>query len=401
MASQKGEKSVTTLPSNRSIIIADSRFRTNNSNDTPYHFLCKLGGTGIYAKDIYYQKLFWNQPIFSHTANSCELRFQFCQDVNPTVYVVYATPFVMYNTYDGNPPGTSLLAPQPGSYAYNMELALNGDIRTVTQNTTLINGDGILRDVLGNIVTLRFRYSPSRGFCIYPVQNIPLYPLGYTISLLPCDYIKNAHYVHGFGVYDPILHPTDYIPLNMRTTAYWSDCTPNLLPFRYIVIQSSELNKDRRMISFHNGNFANFINELAMFSLNPVRTGVFHEAATGDDTTVVSLRHEYTPQSFHISITDEYGGNIYCSDPIGNMFRNSSLFASPTTLQSYLIGPLAGRGDALFMNNLVFGYRASFAGIPGYLPPASEESSYQFGNPLAIALCEEVIHEIASINEYN
>lgn len=348
-----GEKAVTTLPANRSLILADSRYRVDNPADEPYNFTCNLGGTGIYAKEIYYLKLYWNQPIFAHNNTSSELRFQMFGDT-ATTYIVYATPFLMYTAYDGNPEGTSLLTPQLYSYASNMELGLNGDIRTYPNNTTLINGDGIMRDPLNNIVNMRFRYSPSRGFCIYPEQNFALYPAGYSIKLLPCNYIANAHFVHGFGIFDPAVDDRDYTPYNFFTAAYWSDTTPNLLPMRYIVIQSPELNKDRRMISFHNGNFANFVNELSIFALNPARTGVFHELATGDDATVVSLRDDYTPQRFRISILDEYGDQITCDDPIRNMLNREGIPLD--LLSSFLFGPLSNRGKPLITDILTFGF---------------------------------------------
>jgi len=353
-----GEKAITTLPANRSLIIADSRFRVDNPADEPYNFTCNLGGTGIYAKEIYYLKLIWNQPIFAHNNLSSELRFQMFGNTSIT-YIVYATPFLMYTAYDGNPDGTSLLPPQLYSYASNMELALNGDIRTYPLNTTLINGDGIMRDPFGAVVNMRFRYSPVKGFCIYPEQNFAAYPDGYSIKLLPCNYIANAHYVHGFGVFDPAIDPRDYTPYNFFTAAYWSDATPNLLPMRYIVIQSPELNKDRRMISFHNGNFANFINELSIFSLNPARTGVFHEVSTGDDATVVSLRDDYTPQRFRISILDEFGKQIQCDDPVRNMLNSEGIPLD--IMNSFLFGPLTNRGSPTITNYLTFG----FVGISG------------------------------------
>lgn len=347
-----GERAITTLPANRSLIVADSRYRVNNPKDEPYDFTCNLGGTGIYAKELYYLKLHWNQPIFAHNNTSNELRFQMNGDESIT-YIVYATPFLMYTQYDGNKPGTSLLPPKTYSYANDMELALNGDVRTSTDNYDLYNGDGLIRDPNGVIINMRFRYAPSRGFCIYPEQNFVAYPNGYSIRLLPCNYIANAHFVHGFGIFDPAVDPVDYTPYSFFTAAYWSDTTPNLLPMRYIVIQSPELNKDRRMISFHNGNFANFVNELTIFSLNPARTGVTHEVATGDDATVISLRDDYTPQRFRISILDEYGDQIVCDDPIRNLLASGVPISD---LDSFVFGPLTNRGNHNFTNYLLFGF---------------------------------------------
>lgn len=351
-----GEQSVTTLPSNRSIIIADSAARKDNQIDTPYNFNCDLSGTAIYAKEIYYQKLFWNQPIFSHNNASCELLFQLNGDTG-TTYVVYALPFVMYQLYDGNAAGTSLLTPQVYSYADMMEKGLNSDVRVMPLNTTLVNGTGIITDPTDPLhpITLRYRYSPTRGFCIYPEQDSPTPGYYYSIRLLPCSYVNNGHYVHGFGYYDASGDTIEYVPHGFFSVAVWSDCTPNLLPTRYIVTQSQELNKDRRLISFHNGNFANFINELGIFSINPARTGVFHEVGVGDDATVISLRDDYTPQTFRIQILDEYGNVFLHGDPLSALLQSSGI--DPYVTSSYMSGPLQGRGNSTFINYMVFGYK--------------------------------------------
>jgi len=354
-----GERSVTTLPANRSIILADSRFRPVGPNDTPYNFNCDLSGTAVYAKEVFYQKLFWNQPLFAHNNGSCELRFKFTQNAFPLItYVVYVTPFVMFTQYDGNAPGTSFLTPQLYSYANNIEMALNGDVRTIPFNTTLVNRDGLIRDRLHNIVQMRFRYTPSRGFAMYALPNGANH---YGIHILPCSFIANAHFVHGMGIYDPSIDPTVYQPHSIPLTTVFSDCAPNLLPTRYVVVQSQELNKDRRLISFHNGNFSSFVNELAIFAVNPIRTSVFHEVGVGDDATVISLRDDYTPQSFRIQILDEHGQVIRADDPLGTLLQTSGI--GPATLESYIIGALAGRGNPDFMNYLVFGYQRIYNGV--------------------------------------
>lgn len=354
-----GEQSTTTLPANRSIIVADSRYRKDNVLDTPYNFNCDLGGTGIYAKEIYYQKLFWNQPIFSHNNENCELLFQMNGDTSVT-YVVYATPYMMFHKYDGNEAGQSLLTPTAWSYAAMMEIGLNRDVRIMPLNTTLANGDGSIRDPTDPLhsIILRFRYSPTKGFCVYPLQDSPTDGYYYSIRFLSCSYINKAHYVHGFGFYDTNNpNPFEYTPHEFFSTAIWSDCSPNLLPFRYIVVQSQELNKDRRLISFHNGNSANFVNELGIFSINPVRTGVFHEVGVGDDATVISLRDDYTPQTFRIQILDENGGYIYASDCISALMQSPGV--DPSFTYPYISSGDAfyGRGSPMFINYLVFGYQ--------------------------------------------
>ena len=359
-----GEQAVTTLPANRSIILADSRFRPTGPNETSYNFNCDLSGTAIYAKEIFYQKLFWNQPLFAHNNGSCELRFsmQGYQMDSSLVFIVYVTPFVMFTQYDGNAPGTSFLTPQLYSYASNLELGLNNDVRTFPLNTTLYGGTGQMQDTFGNVINMNFRYTPSRGFAMFASPTVVNRQTRYYgIQIRPCSFIENGHFVHGMGIFDPSIDPTIYSPHSFAMSTVFSDCAPNLLPMRYIVIQSSELNKDRRMISFHNGNFSSFVNELAIFTVNPIRTGVFHEVGVGDDATVISLRDDYTPQSFRIQILDERGNVLGASDPLGTLLQSSGI--DPLVLQSYITGTLAGRGNSDFINFLVFGYQRIFNGV--------------------------------------
>lgn len=378
MADNAGEEGTVVVPSNRSIILADSRFRKEDVFETPYNFRCDLSGTGIYAKELYYQKLYWNQPLFSHNNTNNEIRFQikFSMSLQPVqTYVVYVTPFVIFKEYDGNDPLVDgvMAVPKPFSYAANLEYAFNNDVRFLSSNQTLANGTGQVWDAFGAPITIRVRYSAAKGFAIYIPYPANVYSQSIGIRILPCNWISKGHFVHGFGIYDPAQSTNEMSPHTFFAGCIWSDTAPNLLPSRYIVIQSPELNKDRRLISFHNGNFANFINELGIFSINPENSGAYHEISVGDDATVISLRDEYTPQSFRISILNERGEEYRCSDPLGTLLQSSGI-PDPLVLQSYLEPyPSAGRGNSTFMDYLVFGYHVFQNGIakgPVYWDPS-------------------------------
>lgn len=367
MAAPVDNESVVVLPSNRSLILADSRFRlADTETEQPYDFICELSGTGIYARELYYTRLFWNQALFSHNNSNCELRFQLAND-GTTTYVVYATPFLMFTDYDGNPPGTSLLTPQLYSYAANMERGLNTDVRLLPTNQVLINGTGNI-SIGGNAVTMFFRYNPARGFYMYAQYTATTLPI--PLRLLPCNYVSGAHFVHGFGVWDPASGGPGsgavYIPRPGWRTVYISDCSPNLLPIRYVSIVSEELNKDRRLISFSNSANSKFLNELAIVSLNPVLTGVFHEDTMGNDATVISLREGYTPQRFRITILKEDGDRIIPSDPISSLLQSQAV---PGVVRNSFLssGSDPNRGDHFFMNYLLFGaawYNTIFPSTP-------------------------------------
>lgn len=372
--STRNAPSINILPAQRSLVLADSKYRSRNfiidengdrvqletEDESPYNFQANFS-SAIVGKEIIYQKLYWNQPIYSHNNASVELRFQINGD-DTTTYVVYATPFLMFTQYDGNPPGIPWGIPQQYSYASMMELGFNGDVRLLNSNLQLTippppaTDYGWLYDANGFKMTVNFRYSPSQGFSISFGPSInPAIPV-YTIRLLPCSYVANAHFVHGFGIFDGTISTTTFVPRNQWTVAYFSDDTPNLLPFRFITIRSVELSKDRRMISFQSANANRIGNELAIMALSPVYTGTYHVENVGDDSTVISKRDDYQPTTVRILITDENGISLQCDSPISNLLQTPDI-VSDTTKNSFIFGPRAGRGDEDFTNAIVFGVR--------------------------------------------
>ena len=369
--SVRNTPSISVLPAQRSLVLCDSKYRPRSKvvdafgnqtqieteDETPYDFQVDLSAA-LVGKEVVYQKLYWNQAIYSHTNISAELRFQINGDDTKT-YVVYAVPFLMFTEFDGNPPGIPFGVPQTFSYAKMMELGFNGDVRLLQSNLQLINTDktnvGSLYDADGFLMTVYFRYSPAQGFSISFAPSInPNLPV-YTIRLLPCDYIANAHFVHGFGIYDASISPNQFVPRNQWTMAYFSDDTPNLLPFRYIVVRSDELVKDRRMISFQNSTSNRFNNELAVISLNHGFTGTYHTENIGDDATVISKRDDYQPRTIRIRITDEDGNILIADSPVSNLLQTPDI-VDDYTKNSFVSGAFMGRGNTNFVNDLVFGF---------------------------------------------
>jgi hypothetical protein len=283
----------------------------------------------------------------------------------------------MFNQYDGNPEGTSFLPPQIYSYASNIEMALNTDVRDLTSNLIPINAlSGQLKDADGFTMTAKFRYSPTKGFVMSFEPSInPDIPV-YLFRLLPCSYIANAHYVHGFGIVNKD-SPAEFTPRDLWTVAYFSDDTPTLLPFRYITITSPELNKDRRLISFQNSNSTKFVNELAIFPVSPQSTGTYHTNVAGEDSTVISKRDDYNPQSFRITISDEFGNTLQCDDPIGNLLSDNDVY--PIARNSFLFGSQVNRGNSYFTNLITFGLGPSNYSIPSFVEFSLNSSNVPSG----------------------
>lgn len=375
--STRNSPSVNVLPAQRSLVIADSKYRKRNkstnadgaiiqdetNDESPYNFQAYFS-SALVGKEIIYQKLYWNQPIYAHTNASNELRFQINGDDSVT-YVVYAVPFIMYNEYDGNPPGIPWPVPKVFSYASMMELGFNGDVRLLDSNLELTvppppaTQAGYLYDSFGFQMTVYFRYSPAQGFSISFAPSVnPSIPV-YTIRLLPCSYIANAHFVHGFGIFDGTVDIPVFVPRKNWTVAYFSDDTPNLLPFRYVTIRSEELTKDRRMISFQNANSNRFNNELAIIALSHVYTGTYNVQNVGDDATVISKRDDYQPSVARLVISDETGAPIICDSPISNLLQTPDI-VNDAVKSSFLFGAQAGRGNVIFVNDIVFGVHSNF-----------------------------------------
>jgi len=77
--------------------------------------------------------------LYSHNSSNCELLFQLNGDETIT-YVAYASPFQVYTNLSKENGSLDVLGtPLPASYAANMEMALNGDLRIMPYNTTLAN----------------------------------------------------------------------------------------------------------------------------------------------------------------------------------------------------------------------------------------------------------------------
>lgn len=409
--STKNYPSVNILPAQRAIVLADSKYRRRNKEkdsegniiqvesetESPYNFQANFS-SALVGRQIIYQKLYWNQPIYSHNNDSCELRFQINGDDSVT-YVIYAVPFVMYNQYDGNPPGIPWPPPQPFSYASMMELGFNGDVRLLNSNMQLTippppaTDYGWLYDANGFQMTVYFRYSPAQGFSISFAPSInPAIPV-YSIRLLPCSYIAKAHFVHGFGIFDETSGLTDFVPRNQWTVAYFADDTPNLLPFRYITIRSAELTKDRRMISFQNANANRFGNEISIIALSPVYTGTYHTENVGDDATVISKRDDYQPSTVRIIIADETGAPIKCDSPISNLMQTPDI-VNDFTKNSFVSGSKAGRGNVDFVNAIVFGVQEGDV-VPIYTPTPVETIQSSVASPLGTIGYTSPLYNIA------
>ena len=382
----QNESTVVGLPPNQSLVVADSRQRSANENETPYSFKC-ICNSGIVAKEVIYSRLVWNQPLFTHNNTNNELIFQLDNDTTRT-YVAYAPPFITFLEFDGNNNSSVGLTPQIGSYAYAMERMLNTQVRQLPLNTILTNNSDPLKRgkcliyPSNGIVTIYFRYSSSQGFfiyCQYINSGDPTLSRNVPIRILPCNYLNRGNSIHGFGILDKLTQ--SWQPRSSFVPCYYSDSIPTLLSFDAIAVTSHQLTKDRRLNSFHSieqptnmlisGDIADdgstsatlyqgsaeYDSELAIFPVSVYDSCVRHEEVTGLDGTVVSLRWGYQPQEFDISILKgQTNEPLRAGDPIRILVQDGSITNDDLSSLIPYIGNLdAFIGNANIQNALLFG----------------------------------------------
>lgn len=403
-----GERGVHVLPSNQSILLADSRTRDDpNSSVTNFKMSCDR----VRMKEFYYNSLFWKQSLYTHNLTNCQVRyrFQFNDGVNPVttspIYICFAQPFVTYTSFDGNAAGSVYATPNPNafSYAQQMEYAFNHDYRLESQNLNPMSAyymDWVSGPADG--ITVFFRYNSSKGFALWAVDANQIYPAGsVTIQILQCDWIQNGHQIHGFGYpypqYQPInasenqslnIQPPVYGPNPSFLGVYYAESQPTLLPFRYIVILSPELTKDRRIPSFHSGNLNRFSNEIALFSLDLANMGIWHQEAANEDSTVVSIRDNYAPQSMTFEISSENGDTLIPSTFFSTLMNDPNLLYA-NKIQFLTLGRFAPQ----LMNAAVYNQNVLTAAYQG----AIQVQLNQYGNGASHCLPDDVIHELTVV----
>jgi hypothetical protein len=198
-------RAVTAFPAEDSTVIFDSRYR-QNASDRPADFSAHIAA-GIRGKLIEYNAINWSQSIYTHNQENCELIFETSVPIDvatgPTTgpFVAYAKPYWIAKTFDGNPANSYYQPPQFGSYAYDIEYALNNDLRLYDANTIVVTPT-----FAGGALSFYFRYSPAKGFVLYLERTDGSVQL--STRILPCSWLDGAHNVHGFGRYNPATNTT-------------------------------------------------------------------------------------------------------------------------------------------------------------------------------------------------
>ena len=455
------------LPANQSGLLIDSKGR--QPNESPYHFQATLS-TAVSCDAITYTALNWTQSIYSHTGESAAFMFDLLQTENPldgtptnhwypgysnggdylnTHYVCYHKPYQFYSEFDGNEDATSggpYKEPQPGSYAYDVETALNTDVRVTNNNLIPINNTTL--ETLFPDLEFTFRYSKSQGFrLVATYTNFLENTVTCAVRIWPCPSLQIGHRVHGFGVlsnWNPIdinngqiknaIQVSDIVSRN-NTVKYWlpswlstisntynvqmlinqggidlsspqmgyslvnnSDATPTLVPIEYIQVYCPELTFNRKLQSFRNNSAVgeNGNNEAAVFPVGLGSATIYKTLVAVTDANVWSIREGYAPQQLTMVVADEDGDDLTASNCWNNYFTQGFWNYSGSVYPHDLFTPFAYESDhyrsSLAMNYLIFAVdNITSTGI--FYPTSA------WGDFKAVALENtEVVHLFTTIN---
>ncbi len=411
-----GEVGVHVLPSNQSTIFGDSKFRQNPAS-TVTNFTMKCDR--VRMKEFYYSTLYWKQSLYTHNCSNCEViyQFQYGDGNESPIYVCYAMPFVTYTSYDGNPAGSVFAEPNPDkvSYARQMEFAFNQDCRLYATNSLVPTSvSTFYQDTWAGCpaggLNVFFRYNSSKGFAFWAAPKItpPVGSPSVYCKILQCDWVKNGHTVHGFGYPYPIYQPANYVANNVEDQlppvygpdihflpVYYAESLPTLLPLRYIAILSPELTKDRRIPSFHSGNVNSFNNEIAIFGVELKNSGVWHTDIVNEDSTVVSIRENYSPQQITFIMVNDDGKNLQVGQNLSNCINEG--LVDPNLIITMLSGIFGGnRAHPYIMNRLIFNTPViSLSGNPTTYTPIATQNI--FGPYDADIQPDDICHELVAI----
>jgi hypothetical protein len=413
--SNVGRPAQAVIPANNTNITIDSSQRTSNSQDeSPSNFTCRFSAP-LDAELLYYNHLHWNQPLFAHNNTNNELRFQLWSgdeaDDPSEIMVVYAMPFVSYKSFDGRSNGTAFQAPVGFSYGLQMEYALNNDVRSLSDNVSLLNGNGfpVWKNDITAVATLYFRYSSATGYALWATKEN-----GDSVSLrvLNCSWITGAHYVHGFGRIDPNTNNSVFAPNTEWGACYYAESIPTLLPYRFIVVASDVLTQQRKTQSISNATSAGqFKNEIAILPLNCKKSNIYHVVPAGNDTTTFSLRKGNQPYECRVSILSETGKTLVSDDPLTFFINRFDIYADSNGVisngEKVDMFIHAGRPSAAsgIINFLLFGSYKNKWGIYWagstqiYIDPHKTSMDYELGMLNADMKPEDVIHSLTGTNK--
>lgn len=286
-------------------IVVDSAFRTN-PRDSPGNFAAKLPGAIRDAKRGHHQSLSWAQGMYGHTPENMTIRIRFSTYVppgpDPWLYC-FLTPYYMYTSPDGTDEKVPFAAPVNGSYAADLEAALNYPMYFVAP--------GVM-DVAPGSPAMSVVYSKSTGFIIQCLD-----PDFFEIEQ-GSSWLQLAHDTHGFG---ERISSRGFLKYESPTASGPTDTirsatTPNLIPSRFVGIACPEMAQRRQLSSFSNVESEAFgSSEVNVFPITYKDNGAWKTKATPGDPTVINMNPTDGVGQLTMSMFDNRGYQVGAGNP--------------------------------------------------------------------------------------
>lgn len=375
--------SIISIPPDKSNLLLDSRFRTQN--DTIGNFGSYLNN-GVVAKELQYNSLFWSFPIFTHNLGNNEIFFRVSGNAagDNQVFVAYIRPWITFTQFDGNSGGGGgFNTPQVGSYGYEIAKALN-DSRKKESNAVSY---GIT--VGGSAVVFSCVYNPAVGYLISAKAGAT----NVFWRFESCSWISEGTNVHGFGQYDSgsgLMQPKYFNSSASFYNGYLSDSIPNLTISKYLIVYSDELSRERRLPSFKNfsdatGNGQDFFNnEMAIIPVLLSNIGQYTNISTVD-SSVISVRAGSETQYVRIRMVDNQNRKVLSGNPLGTFLQDVN---TPAAIVQVAFDASIGYRSTAYMNYILFG---SNTANTKYINPMDNRN---YGDPLTYCLPDDLIHDI-------
>lgn len=321
----------------QTLLLADSVYRSTQSEPRPTDFSLELSTTAQGCRRISHRELQWTQPIWTHNKTDWEIILSFSNDDHAQKYVGYCYPYNVFTSFSERATDATAdwLLSDTHSYCYMIRTMLRTGLRKIENPYT--------PDYPAFALRFECRYSKTRGLVIY--LNPPEDPEDPTIyfKVYPCSWLSPAgHNIHGFGVLKGLSSDQGGSGLGQQytmedslfasgTNRWFSSSPPHGIYTRYLSINSPEISANKKITSFSNSvGFGIGSGEVNVFSTIFDHLNQLKKYSTDFDPTIINLREGTALQHIRITMLDEFGHLISSGVIPGNPI---DLYAAWLTIQ--------------------------------------------------------------------
>lgn len=282
-------------------IVVDSAFRTN-ADQSPGNFGAVLPGAIRDAKRVHHQSLSWAQSMYGHIRENMMFRIRITGYAPPDPWLYcFMTPYYMFTSPDGTDETVPFAVPVDGSYAADLEAALNNNMILIAPGVFQLAASG---------QTFTVRYAKQSGFLIQCSTTFEIEQNN--------GWLQQAHDVHGFGERVTSNGQLQYASptASGAVAAITSATTPNLMSTRFIGISCPELAQRRQLSSFSNVNSQAFgSTEVNVFSTSYKSNGAWETKSTPSDPTVINLNPSDGVSQLTMGMFNNQGFEVNAGNP--------------------------------------------------------------------------------------